>query len=252
MLKSLKNLGLAALLTLSTSCGLSTDTGINPIISNIKYTSNSLENSINRIAVTNEDIKISVKAREDVSKVELEAMQDGKTINSYEMTNQDGVYSISLKFSDSTMFGFRIKAHLSDNHPTSDTYTIPIYLSEQNARSFIKAWLDDPRRNNQYVQNAYTTDYLIDSGSRQIVADFNLEKVENRTLTSPALIEYIGENDDVNISIDDESYLKTNNINTLYIHRSKLYDYLQQKDTTTTLVRKQDIESRLADFYYSF
>lgn len=253
IVKRTKIFGGALLLAAAISCGESHVDKKDPIINSVSYISNSRENSLNYWFVTGEDINVYVGLDGVVDSVNIDAerrFRDSNVRETYEMVkglgnNYSGVIPA---FDDAGILSFKVIVNQGERVESSSIKEEVIFISENDAHDIVINFCN--KRNEFWDYCNYNINEILDYGAVVLNADFNLKKVEGFILSNEAIIEYVGENDLYESSLDERDYLNSNNINNRYIYNLLYPDY-PLSDWFNQLTNKQDLENYVSNFYYS-
>jgi len=251
IIKKTLSYGSALLLALTFSCDEGDTKSYNPIINNVSYTSNSHENSLNHWFVTNEDINVYVSLNENIDSAYIDAekiFRNNSVRESYNLSRDvSGFRGTIPKFDDGGVLRFKIVVYQGKRIESSSTKEEAVFISEGDAHSTIKNWLDS--RNTEFCITGYNQNEIIDYGSIALYADFNLKNIECFTLSNDAIIEYVGENDVYEFSLDEIVYLNNNGISNRYIY-NLLVPGVYWGQIPNEVTNKQDLENYVSNFYY--
>ena len=251
IIKKTLNYGSALLLALSISCSESDTKSYNPIINNVSYNSNSYDNSLNHWFVTGEDINVYVSLNENIDSAYIDAeriFRNNIVKENYNMSRDVyGFNGIIPKFDDGGVLRLKVVVNQGERIESSSTKEEAVFISESDAHATIKNWLDS--RNTEFCITGYNQNEIIDYGSIVLDADFNLKNIECFTLTKDAIIEYVGENDVYEFSLDEVVYLNNNDISNKYIY-SLFIPGVYWGQIPNEVTNKQDLENYITNFYY--
>ena len=251
IIKKTLSYGGALLLGLTFSCDESDTKSYKPIINNVSYTSNSHENSLNHWFVSGEDINVYVSLNENIDSAYIDAeriFRNNSVRESYNMSRDVyGFRGTIPKFDDGGVLRFKVVVYQGKRIESSSTKEEGVFISEGDAHGIIKNWLDS--RSTEFCITGYNQNEIIDYGLIILNADFNLKNIECFTLTKDAIIEYVGENDVYEFSLDERVYLNNNGIGNRYIY-NLLVPGVYWGQIQNEVTNKQDLENYVSNFYY--
>lgn len=253
LIKKTLSYGSALLLAASINCGESNYETYDPIINNVSYTSNSAENSLNHWFVTGEDIDVYATMNEPVDSAYINAERRfrGDVIKeSYKMLKENGnvYHGIIPGFDDGGVLWFRVVVNQGDRIDSSRSKEEPVFIGENDAHNVVKNFCNE--RNTEFFDNCdYVENEKINYGDMVLTPDFNFNKVEGFILYENAIIEYVGEKDIYEFSLDEEDYLISKRIKNRYIYNLSHPDY-PWNFYLNEITNKQDIENYVSNFYY--